>query len=115
MKKKILVLILCLLFVNSTAFSAQVRKRTGYSTYSTSQNKMVTTYYLVNSNGQRVSTQEYDYLNEINPNPGSLANYLFSDFTSSINLLANSIKVDKKIPVDYKYINSITKSKGKMA
>lgn len=55
------------------------------------------------------------YLNEINPNPGSLANYLFSDFTSSINLLANSIKVDKKIPVDYKYINSITKSKGKMA
>ena len=68
MTKKILVLILCLLFVNSTAFSAQVRKRTGYSTYSTSQNKMVTTYYLVNSNGQRVSTQEYDYLNEINPN-----------------------------------------------
>ena len=68
MKKKILVLIVCLLFVNLSAFSAQVRKRTGYSTYSTSQNKMVTTYYLVNSNGQRVSTQEYDYLNEINSN-----------------------------------------------
>lgn len=68
MKRKILVLILCLLFVNLSAFSAQVRKRTGYSTYSTSKDKMVTTYYLVNSNGQRVSTQEYDYLNEINPN-----------------------------------------------
>lgn len=68
MKKKILVLIVCLLFVNLSAFSAQVRKRTGYSTYSTSKDKMVTTYYLVNSNGQRVSTQEYDYLNEINPN-----------------------------------------------
>ncbi len=68
MKKKILVLIVCLLFVNLSAFSAQVRKRTGYSTYSTSKDKMVTTYYLVNSNGQRVSTQEYDYLNEINSN-----------------------------------------------
>ena len=55
------------------------------------------------------------YLNEINPNPGSLANYLFSDFTSSINRLANSIKIERKIPVDYKYINSITSNKGKLA
>lgn len=55
------------------------------------------------------------YLNEINPNPGSLANYLFSDFTGSINRLANSIKVEKKIHVDYKYIHSITSNKGKLA
>ena len=54
--------------VNTTAFSAQVRKRTGYMSYSTEKDKMVTTYYLVNSNGARVSTQEYDYLSEINSN-----------------------------------------------
>ena len=54
--------------VNTTAFSAQVRKRTGYMSYSTEKDKMVTTYYLVSSNGARVSTQEYDYLSEINSN-----------------------------------------------
>ena len=54
--------------VNTTAFSAQVRKRTGYMSYSTEKDKMVTTYYLVNSNGARVSTQAYDYLSEINSN-----------------------------------------------
>lgn len=68
MKKKFLLLLICFLLVNTTAFSAQVRKRTGYMSYSTEKDKMVTTYYLVNSNGARVSTREYDYLSEINSN-----------------------------------------------
>ena len=55
------------------------------------------------------------YLNEINPNPGSLANYLFSDFSASLARLASNIKVEKKIPIDYKYIHSITSNKGKLA
>lgn len=68
MKKNFLLLLICFLLVNTTAFSAQVRKRTGYMSYSSEKDKMVTTYYLVNSNGARVSTQEYDYLSEINSN-----------------------------------------------
>lgn len=52
------------------------------------------------------------YLNEINPNPGSLANYLFDDFSSSIKKLANSIKPQQNIKINYKFINSITKDKG---
>ncbi|EAH8299497.1 D-alanine--D-alanine ligase [Campylobacter fetus] len=55
------------------------------------------------------------YLNEINPNPGSMANYLFTDFTSSVEKLANSIKPSKNIDIDYKFINSITSNKGKLA
>ncbi len=52
------------------------------------------------------------YLNEINPNPGSLANYLFADFTASLNRLAKSIKEPKKIEVKYNFINKITSDKG---
>lgn len=65
MKTKFLILILCLLCINSTAFSAQVRQRYGYIT---EQKKYVTTYYLVNSKGQRVSSQDYDYLSEVTSN-----------------------------------------------
>ena len=36
------------------------------------------------------------YLNEINPIPGSMANYLFEDFESSLELLASSLPVQKK-------------------
>lgn len=54
------------------------------------------------------------YLNEINPNPGSMANYLFKDFTSSATRLANSLKIPKNIKIDYKFINSITSNKGKI-
>jgi len=68
MKKKITILILCLIFINLTAFSAQVRKKEGYLSDSKDKNKTVTTYYLVNSNGARISTQEYDYLDEVNSN-----------------------------------------------
>jgi hypothetical protein len=54
------------------------------------------------------------YLNEINPNPGSLANYLFSDFNSAINELSVNLPREKGINVDYKFINSITSAKGKL-
>lgn len=53
------------------------------------------------------------YLNEINPNPGSLANYLFEDFSDMICALTNSLPKVKKIPVEYKYINTIQAAKGK--
>lgn len=54
------------------------------------------------------------YLNEINPNPGSLANYLFSDFNASLSKLASSIKVAPKIKVEYNFISQISGQKGKM-
>jgi D-alanine-D-alanine ligase len=53
------------------------------------------------------------YLNEINPIPGSMANYLFEDFKSSIELLANSLPHAKRARVNYDYIHSISKAKGK--
>ncbi len=51
------------------------------------------------------------YLNEINPIPGSLANYLFDDFISVIK----EIKLPKKrdIKIEYRYINHINAAKGK--
>ena len=50
-------------------------------------------------------------LNEINPIPGSMANYLFEDFTS----LIKSITLPKKreIKVNYTYLHSIRSAKGK--
>lgn len=51
------------------------------------------------------------YLNEVNPNPGSLANYLFEDFETILYSLANSLPVQRKIPVSYKYINSLSANK----
>jgi D-alanine-D-alanine ligase len=53
------------------------------------------------------------YLNEINPIPGSMANYLFENFKSSLELLCNSLPDAKKIKVNYEYIHSISKAKGK--
>lgn len=54
-------------------------------------------------------------LNEINPNPGSLANYLFGDFTAAVSLLAKNLPEPKKIPVEYNFINEINGQKGKMS
>ncbi|AJC90525.1 D-alanine--D-alanine ligase [Campylobacter subantarcticus] len=51
------------------------------------------------------------YLNEINPNPGSLANYLFEDFTSVINNLAENIELERQIKIDYAFIHSINGQK----
>lgn len=53
------------------------------------------------------------YLNEINPIPGSYANYLFDDFTAVINKLASHLPKSKHIPIEYQYIHTIQKAKGK--
>ncbi len=53
------------------------------------------------------------YLNEINPIPGSMANYLFEDFKGSLEALANSLPHAKRAKVSYDYIHSISSAKGK--
>ncbi len=52
-------------------------------------------------------------LNEINPIPGSMANYLFEDFDLTLKRLIDHLPQEKKISIDYKYINSIQSAKGK--
>ncbi len=52
-------------------------------------------------------------LNEINPIPGSMANYLFKDFQGAIKGLLNSLPKHNSIKVDYKYIHTISAAKGK--
>ena len=54
------------------------------------------------------------YLNEVNPIPGSLANYLFADFDGVLNEVIRSLPSPKKIKIDYKYINEIKSAKGKL-
>jgi D-alanine-D-alanine ligase len=52
-------------------------------------------------------------LNEINPIPGSMANYLFDDFEGVIGDLLRHLP-EKRMPrVDYRYIHSINAAKGK--
>jgi len=53
------------------------------------------------------------YLNEINPIPGSMANYLFDDFNNILSLVATNLPTSKNIKIDYLYINNIQKAKGK--
>ena len=53
------------------------------------------------------------YLNEINPIPGSMANYLFEDFEGCIKSLAESLPHAKRVKVNYDYIHSISSAKGK--
>ena len=50
-------------------------------------------------------------LNEINPIPGSMANYLFEDFTSLVKNITLPRK--KEIRVNYNYLHSIRSAKGK--
>ena len=52
-------------------------------------------------------------LNEINPIPGSMANYLFEDFEGMLQRLAQHLPNEKSITVDYQYIHSIQSAKGK--
>ena len=52
-------------------------------------------------------------LNEINPIPGSMANYLFENFEESLSILANSLPQTKRVKVSYDYIHSISQAKGK--
>ncbi|MCK4441752.1 MAG: D-alanine--D-alanine ligase, partial [Sulfurovaceae bacterium] len=51
-------------------------------------------------------------LNEINPIPGSMANYLFDDFEGMIERLINNLPKEPNIKIDYSYINSIQSAKG---
>ncbi|WP_295055408.1 D-alanine--D-alanine ligase, partial [Sulfuricurvum sp.] len=53
------------------------------------------------------------YLNEVNPIPGSMANYLFEDFSASIQKLLGALPDKKAIRVNYDYIHSISQAKGK--
>jgi len=53
------------------------------------------------------------YLNEINPVPGSMANYLFNDFDIIISDLSSFLPKAINVPTQYKYINSIQVAKGK--
>jgi len=52
-------------------------------------------------------------LNEINPIPGSMANYLFENFEKSIENLSDSLPHSKRVKVTYEYIHSISSAKGK--
>ena len=53
-------------------------------------------------------------LNEVNPIPGSMANYLFEDFEGMLERLKNNLPKEQKITVDYQYIHSIQSAKGKV-
>ncbi|MDA3945142.1 MAG: D-alanine--D-alanine ligase [Helicobacteraceae bacterium] len=52
-------------------------------------------------------------LNEINPIPGSMANYLFADFKHVINVLLANLPQKRRPQVNYQYIHSINQAKGK--
>jgi len=52
-------------------------------------------------------------LNEINPIPGSMANYLFDDFEAMVTRVVANLPKERKIEVDYRYIHSIQSAKGK--
>ena len=52
-------------------------------------------------------------LNEINPIPGSMANYLFPDFEAMLGRLAKVLPKEHSINIDYQYIHSIQSAKGK--
>jgi D-alanine-D-alanine ligase len=53
------------------------------------------------------------YLNEINPIPGSMANYLFNDFDTLITQISNYLPKSRDIKIDYSYVNQIQSAKGK--
>ncbi|MEA2017937.1 MAG: D-alanine--D-alanine ligase [Campylobacterota bacterium] len=53
------------------------------------------------------------YLNEINSIPGSMANYLFDDFNDIIIKLSQSLPKNRKIDINYEYVNKIQSAKGK--
>jgi D-alanine-D-alanine ligase len=51
-------------------------------------------------------------LNEINPIPGSMANYLFEDFEGMVARVVAKLPKEPTIKIDYSYINSIQSAKG---
>jgi len=54
------------------------------------------------------------YLNEINPIPGSMANYLFDDFNTVLDQLSMNLPRNRKITINYDYVNKIQSAKGKV-
>jgi D-alanine-D-alanine ligase len=52
-------------------------------------------------------------LNEINPIPGSMANYLFEDFEGMLERIVRHLPKEQSIKIDYQYIHSIQQAKGK--
>ncbi|MCI5969381.1 D-alanine--D-alanine ligase [Helicobacter sp.] len=53
------------------------------------------------------------YLNEINPVPGSLANYLFKDFRNALESLLHALPKPNSIKADYALLHTIQFAKGK--
>jgi D-alanine-D-alanine ligase len=53
------------------------------------------------------------YLNEINPIPGSMSNYLFEDFNEVLTSIAKSLPKERDIKITYEYVNKINATKGK--
>ncbi|OBV29181.1 D-alanine--D-alanine ligase A [Helicobacter sp. CLO-3] len=53
------------------------------------------------------------YLNEINPIPGSMANYLFADFAGELANLAHALPKPQVIKPSYHYVEKIRQAKGK--
>jgi D-alanine-D-alanine ligase len=53
------------------------------------------------------------FINEINPVPGSMANYLFDDFNAAVLDLASHLPKSINVPKTYKYIHHIQAAKGK--
>ena len=53
------------------------------------------------------------YINEINPVPGSLANYLFDDFEKVLTSLSKHLPKTVNVPHLYRYIDKINCAKGK--
>lgn len=53
------------------------------------------------------------YLNEINPNPGSMANYLYDDFNKAVQAVADNLPKKYEIKINYDFIHSINSAKGK--
>ncbi|BDY11869.1 D-alanine--D-alanine ligase [Hydrogenimonas cancrithermarum] len=51
-------------------------------------------------------------LNEINPIPGSMANYLFDDFTEVVSSLVSHLPKSRTIKPDYAYIDKVQSAKG---
>lgn len=53
------------------------------------------------------------YLNEINPIPGSLANYLFEDFKGALESLSKALPSPNTLKMDYALLHKIQFIKGK--
>jgi D-alanine-D-alanine ligase len=53
------------------------------------------------------------FINEINPIPGSMSNYLFEDFNSVIEGISRSLPKRRDISINYDYVNKIQSAKGK--